>query len=88
MGEGVEDEQEARVQLTGVEQVGHPVTGSQARVDEAGAERGDELAPLLPGVAGEARGAGGAARLVDDGFGEGAVNTRLSCRVLAAQNAF
>lgn len=68
--ERVEDEEEAGVELAGVEQVGHPVTGPQARVDEAGAECGDELLPFLTGVAGEARSPRGAAGLEHDGLPE------------------
>lgn len=70
VGERVEDEEEARVQLTGVEEVGDAVPGTQARVHETLAEGGDEGAPLVARVDGELGGPGGAAGLVDRGLAE------------------
>ncbi len=69
--ERVQDEQEAGVELTGVEEVGDPVPGPQACVDHPGAEGADELLPFLAGVAGEPRRPRGAARLEHDAFPEG-----------------
>lgn len=70
VGERVEDEEEAGVQLPGVEEVGDAVSRAQARVHEPLAEGGDEGAPLVAGVDGEFGGPGGAAGLVDRGLAE------------------